>query len=62
MHSFWQRFLGSLHGRKNKQLIIDIRKAIPLKPVNLEKYGYEYKRKGTRNIFVAVKPWQLDER
>lgn len=39
---------------KSKQLIIDIRKTIPLKPGSLEKYDYEYKRNGTRNIFVAV--------
>ena len=39
---------------KSKQLIIDLRKAIPLKPGSLEKYDYEYKRNGTRNIFVAV--------
>ncbi len=39
---------------KSKQLIIDIRKAMPLRPGSLEKYDYEYKRNGTRNIFVAV--------
>lgn len=39
---------------KSKQLIMDTRKAIPLKPGSLEKYDYEYKRNGTRNIFVAV--------
>jgi hypothetical protein len=39
---------------KSKQLIIDIRNTIPLKPGSLEKYDYEYKRNGTRNIFVAV--------
>jgi hypothetical protein len=39
---------------KSKQLIIDTRKAIPLKPGSLGKYDYEYKRNGTRNIFVAV--------
>lgn len=41
---------------KSKQLIIDIRKAIPLKPGSSGKYDYEYKRNGTRNIFVAVEP------
>jgi len=39
---------------KSKQLIIDTRKAIPLKPGSVEKHDYEYRRNGTRNIFVAV--------
>jgi molybdenum cofactor biosynthesis enzyme MoaA len=41
---------------KSKQLIEDIRKTIPLKPGSLTKYDYEYKRNGTRNIFVAIEP------
>jgi hypothetical protein len=41
---------------KNKQLIEDVRNIIPLKPGSLTKYDYEYKRNGTRNIFVAVEP------
>ncbi|TVZ27087.1 DDE superfamily endonuclease [Gillisia sp. Hel_I_86] len=39
---------------KSKQLIIDIRNTIPLKPRSLEKHDYEYTRNGTRNVFVAV--------
>ena len=41
---------------KSKQLITDTRKPIPMKPGKLEKVDYEYKRNGTRNIFVAVEP------
>lgn len=41
---------------KSKQLIEDVRKSIPLKPGSLAKYDGEYRRKGTRNIFVAVEP------
>jgi hypothetical protein len=41
---------------KSKQLIDDIRGIIPMKPGSAEKYDYEYKRNGTRNIFVAVEP------
>jgi len=42
---------------KSKQLISDVRATIPLKPGSKEKYDYEYKRNGTRNIFVAVEPF-----
>ena len=41
---------------KSKQLIEDARKSIPLKPGSPAKYDGEYRRKGTRNIFVAVEP------
>lgn len=41
---------------KSKQLIEDVRGKIPMKPGSPEKYDYEYKRNGTRNIFVAVEP------
>jgi hypothetical protein len=41
---------------KNKQLLADIRKPMSAKPGSCEKYDYEYKRKGTCNIFVAVEP------
>lgn len=41
---------------KSKQLIEETRKPIPLKPGRTAKYDYEYKRNGTRNIFVAVEP------
>lgn len=41
---------------KSKQLIEDVRGILPLKPGSTAKYDYEYKRNGTRNIFVAVEP------
>jgi hypothetical protein len=41
---------------KSKQLLEDIRKPIAAKPGSREKYDYEYKRKGTCNIFMAVDP------
>lgn len=41
---------------KSKQLIEDTRKPIPMKPGSGAKHDYEYKRNGTRNIFVAVEP------
>lgn len=41
---------------KSKQLLEGIRQPIPMKPGRSAKYDYEYKRNGTRNIFVAVEP------
>lgn len=41
---------------KSKQLIEDVRESIPLKPGSPAKYDGEYRRMGTRNIFVAVEP------
>jgi len=41
---------------KSKQLLEDSRQPILAKPGQLEKYDYEYKRKGTCNIFIAVAP------
>jgi len=41
---------------KSKQLIAENRTPIPMKPWSSSKYDYEYKRNGTRNIFVAVEP------
>lgn len=41
---------------KSKQLIEDVRKSIPLKPGSSTKFDGEYRRRGTRNIFVAVEP------
>lgn len=41
---------------KSKQLLEDSRQPIKAKPGKLEKYDYEYKRKGTCNLFVAVAP------
>lgn len=41
---------------KSKQLLAPIRPNLPLKPGQPEKVDYEYERKGTRNLFVAVEP------
>jgi len=41
---------------KSKQFLEDSRKAIAMKPGSSGKYDYEYKRKGTCNLFVAVEP------
>ncbi len=41
---------------KSKQLLADSRKAIKAKPGKPEKYDYQYRRKGTCNLFVAVVP------
>lgn len=41
---------------KSKQLLEDSRPSIKAKPGQLEKYDYEYRRKGTTNIFLAVAP------
>ena len=41
---------------KSKQLIEETRKPILLKPCSPAKHDYEYKRNGTRNIFIAVEP------
>ena len=41
---------------KSKQLIEDTRKPIPMRPGSVAKHDYEYKRNGTRNIFVAMEP------
>lgn len=41
---------------KSKQLLRHIRSGAPPKPGRLRRYDYEYKRNGTRNIFLAVEP------
>jgi hypothetical protein len=41
---------------KSKQLLEDSRIPIPMKPGQVKKYDYEYRRKGTCNIFVAIEP------
>lgn len=41
---------------KSKQLPEDNRQPIKARPGKVEKFDYEYKRKGTCNIFVAVVP------
>jgi len=41
---------------KSKQLISDTRQPIRMSEGKVKKIDYEYKRNGTRNIFVAVEP------
>lgn len=41
---------------KSKQLISDTRPPIKMTEGKVQKIDYEYKRNGTRNIFVAVEP------
>jgi len=41
---------------KSKQLIGDARRPMAMKPGSAAKHDYEYRRNGTRNIFVAVEP------
>jgi DDE superfamily endonuclease len=41
---------------KSKQLLEDIRQPIKARPGSPEKYDYEYRRKGTCNIFVGIAP------
>jgi hypothetical protein len=41
---------------KSKQLLPQTRRPIPAAPGQIAKEDYEYKRAGTRNLFVAVEP------
>jgi len=41
---------------KSKQLLRQTRSPLPMQPGQVAKEDYEYKRAGTRNIFVAVEP------
>jgi len=41
---------------KSKQLIADTRVPMSMQPGKPQRIDYEYKRNGTRNIFVAVEP------
>ena len=41
---------------KSKQLLEQTRRPIPAAPRQVAKEDYEYKRAGTRNLFVAVEP------
>ena len=41
---------------KSKQLLADTRSAIPTKPNKPRRQDYEYKRNGTRNLFITVEP------
>jgi hypothetical protein len=41
---------------KSKQLLEQTRQPIPVAPGKIAKEDYEYRRAGTRNVFVAVEP------
>jgi len=41
---------------KSKQLLQQTRRPLPARPGKLRKEDYEYRRAGTRNIFLAVEP------
>ena len=41
---------------KSKQLLASKRPELPMNPAQATKVDYEYERKGTRNLFVAVEP------
>ena len=43
----------------SKQLMEEAREPIGAEPGRLERYDYEYKRKGTRNLFVFCEPKSL---
>src|SRR5665213_3783357 len=55
-HSYNKQYPVVCVDEKSKQLIEDVRKSISLKPGSPAKYDGEYRRRGTRNIFVAVEP------
>ena len=42
----------------SKQLIEETRVALPAKPGQTERFDYEYKRNGTRNLFMFCEPQQ----
>jgi len=41
---------------KSKQLLLETRESIAVKPAKSKRVDYEYKRNGTVNLFVAVEP------
>ncbi len=43
---------------KSKQLLMDIRTPMDMKEGRSKRSDYEYKRNGTRNIFLAVAPYE----
>lgn len=40
----------------NRQLIEETRLPLPMKPGQIQRYDYEYKRNGTRNLFLFFEP------
>ena len=43
-------------GETSRQLVADKRPVIGAKPGRVERYDYEYKRNGTRNLFMFCEP------
>jgi hypothetical protein len=41
---------------QNVQLLADVRCGLPLKPGHAQRQDYEYRRHGTRNLFIFVEP------
>ena len=50
------RFPVICFDEKSIQLIAEIRRSLPSKPGKPERFDYEYKRNGTRNLFVYFQP------
>jgi DDE superfamily endonuclease len=40
----------------SKQLVKEIRESLPQRPGSIQKYDFEYERKGTTNVFMAFEP------
>jgi len=45
-----------MRGQKSKQLLMHSRTPLPMRRGTPLREDYEYKRRGTRNLFVAVEP------
>jgi hypothetical protein len=50
------RFPVICFDEKSTQLIAEIRRSLPSKPGKPERFDYEYKRNGTRNLFMYFQP------
>ena len=50
------RFPVICFDEKSIQLIAEIRRSLPSQPGKPERFDYEYKRNGTRNLFVYFQP------
>ena len=56
---------GVCFDETSRQLVADKRPVIGAKPGRVERYDYEYKRNGTRNLFMFCEPkagWRQSER
>ena len=40
------------------QLLADVREPMPAKPGRPRREDYEYRREGTRNLFLFASPWR----